>query len=100
CSSNIKKYRNITNDLKNKIDNCPNREYYQHLQPYVDKLCSNCYITITDSYCRGVSTINRISESTNLIETNELDDLIEIDELNISTNLMKVDNLIEINNNL
>ncbi|CAG8847391.1 15201_t:CDS:1, partial [Racocetra persica] len=89
CSSNIKKYKNITNDLKNKIDNCPDREYYQYLQPYVDKLYSNCYMTITDSYRHGVSTINRISESTNLIETNKLDDLIEIDELNISTNLME-----------
>ncbi|CAG8847313.1 21631_t:CDS:1, partial [Racocetra persica] len=84
---------NIINDLKNKIDNCPDREYYQNLQPYIGKLCSNCYITITDSYHRGISTINRISKSTNLIESNELDEINE-------PNLMEVDNLIEINNNL
>ncbi|CAG8757727.1 7395_t:CDS:1, partial [Racocetra fulgida] len=93
---NIKKFRNITNDLENKIDNCPNKEYYQNLQPYINKLCSNCYMTIIDSYNRRISTINRIGKSTNLIKTNKLDDLIEINE----PNLMEVDNLIEINNNL
>ncbi|CAG8822589.1 24749_t:CDS:1, partial [Dentiscutata erythropus] len=103
----ITKIRNITDDLKFKINNCPDRDYYNHLTYENDKLCSNCYMKIINSYHRQKSIINETNKLDNLIEisksttpTNLIKNttsLMEINsESNISTNLIEINNLIEI----
>ena len=85
CFKHITTWRNITDDFKNKIDNCPDREFYQDLKPGFDKLCSICYNQIADSYRRQISTINRIKKSTS-----------RINESNVSMDLMETDNLVNL----
>ncbi|CAG8773360.1 12704_t:CDS:1 [Racocetra fulgida] len=92
CLKTITNYRNITNNLKFKIDNCPDKEYYQQLQPNIDKLCFNCYMRIINSYQCQISTINRNDELNSLIEIN----LTEISKFNSPTNLIEVDDLMKI----
>ncbi|CAG8673025.1 39697_t:CDS:2 [Gigaspora margarita] len=58
----------VTNDLKFKINNCPDKEYYQKLRLNVDKLCSNLMET------------SRSNTLTNLMETSNLVNLIELIE--------------------
>ncbi|CAG8838479.1 25732_t:CDS:1, partial [Racocetra persica] len=84
---NIIIFKNITNDFIYKINNCPDKEFYQELKPGIDKLCSSCYNKIADSYQQGISTINRVRRLDNLIQINETNtfmDLVEIDEFNTS----------------
>ncbi|CAG8615961.1 10788_t:CDS:1 [Racocetra fulgida] len=88
CLENIIIFKNITNDFIYKINNCPDKEFYQGLKPGIDKLCSSCYNKIADSYQRQISTINRVRRFDNLISINETNtsiDLVEIDEFNTST---------------
>ncbi|CAG8495881.1 15279_t:CDS:2 [Dentiscutata heterogama] len=59
CLKDISNYRSVTNDLKFKIDNCPDKEHYQKLRLNIDKLYSNLMET------------SRSNTPTNLIETNE-----------------------------
>ncbi|CAG8761035.1 33751_t:CDS:1, partial [Gigaspora margarita] len=92
CSKDISNYRSVTNDLKFKINNCPNKEYYQKLRLNVDKLCSSCYMKIINSYQRQISIINK----NNLIEDNISIDLIETSRSNTSTNLMETSNLVNL----
>ncbi|CAG8516600.1 26097_t:CDS:1, partial [Gigaspora rosea] len=80
CSKDISNYRSVTNDLKFKIDNCPDKEYYQELRLNVDKLCSCCYMKIINSYQRQSSTINKDNISIDLMETSRS---------NTPTNLME-----------
>ncbi|CAG8736793.1 17596_t:CDS:1, partial [Gigaspora rosea] len=42
--------RGVTNNLKFKIDNCPDKRYYKNLRVEVDKLWYECYMKIVDSY--------------------------------------------------
>ncbi|CAG8682039.1 38361_t:CDS:2, partial [Gigaspora margarita] len=79
----------VTNDLKFKINNCPDKEYYQKLRLNVDKLCSSCYMKIINSYQYQISIINK----NNLIEDNISIGLIETSRPNTPTNLMKTSNL-------
>src|SRR5260364_188758 len=92
CSKDISNYRSVTNDLKFKIDNCPDKEYYQKLRLNVDKLCSSCYMKIINSYQRQISIINK----NNLIEDNISIDLMETSRSNTPTNLMETSNLVNL----
>ncbi|CAG8776550.1 6455_t:CDS:1, partial [Dentiscutata erythropus] len=83
--------RNVTVNLQDKINNCPDKEYYIHLITGVDKLCSSCYMKIIDSERFQKSTINRNNQLDNM------DNLVDNSESNISTNLMDISNLIESN---
>ncbi|CAG8739163.1 865_t:CDS:2, partial [Gigaspora rosea] len=87
---------NITDNLKIKIDNCPDKEYYKDLKVGFDKLCFECYMKIVDSHRLQISTINRNNEldNSNLMEINDLN---ESNRFNTSANLMNINNLIEIN---
>ncbi|CAG8609733.1 25852_t:CDS:1, partial [Gigaspora rosea] len=85
CSKDISNYRSITNDLKFKINNCPDKEYYQELRLNVDKLCSSCYMKIINFYQCQTSIINKNS----LIEDNISIDLMETSRSNTPTNLME-----------
>ncbi|CAG8691898.1 5385_t:CDS:2, partial [Cetraspora pellucida] len=106
CLEEITKIRNITDDLKFKINNCSDRDYYNHLIYENDKLCSKYYMKIINSYHRQKSMINEdnlieISKSTTDLmkissESNISTNLMEINESNTSTNLMEINNLIEI----
>ncbi|CAG8854117.1 44547_t:CDS:1, partial [Gigaspora margarita] len=103
----------VTNNLKFKINYCSDKRYYKDLRVGVDKLCYECYMKIVDSYQHQISTINRNIELNDLVETDliesnnlaeddtstnlmEINNLIEISESNISTNLMEINKLIEI----
>ncbi|CAG8812416.1 9267_t:CDS:1 [Gigaspora margarita] len=96
CSKNIFYHRNITDNLKIKIDNCSDKEYYKNLKVEFDQLCLGCYIKIVDSYRCQISTINRNNEldNSNLMEINDLN---ESNKFNTLTNLMNINNLIKIN---
>ncbi|KAF0430704.1 hypothetical protein F8M41_005486 [Gigaspora margarita] len=113
CLKIITLCRGVTNNLKFKINYCPDKIYYKDLKVGVDKLCHECYMKIVDSYLHQISTINRNIELDDLVETDsiesnnlaeddsstnlmEINNLIEISESNISTNLMEINNLIEI----
>ncbi|CAG8811681.1 27559_t:CDS:2 [Gigaspora margarita] len=63
----------VTNDLKFKIDNCSNKEYYQKLRLNIDKLCSN-------NTSIDLMETSRSNTSTNLMETSNLVNLIELIE--------------------
>ncbi|CAG8850641.1 42151_t:CDS:1, partial [Gigaspora margarita] len=77
-------------DLKFKINNCPDIDYYSHLTYENDKLCFEYYMKIVDSYRRQISTINRSSKLDNF------DNLMETSRPTIPTNLTKSTiNLIE-----
>ncbi|CAG8812026.1 812_t:CDS:1, partial [Dentiscutata erythropus] len=105
CLKEITKIRNISDDLKFKINNCPDKDYYSHLTYENNKLCSDCYMKIVNSYQRQISTINRNSK--NLMETSrptipanltestidlmEINNLIDISNTNISTNLIEME---------
>ncbi|CAG8745370.1 15087_t:CDS:2 [Dentiscutata erythropus] len=97
CLKIITYYRNITDNLKSKIDNCSDKNNYKDLRVGVDKLCFECYMKIVDSHWCQIFTINKNNKSNNsyLIETNDLN---ESSKTNISTNLMNINNLIEIDN--
>ncbi|CAG8705593.1 8562_t:CDS:2 [Cetraspora pellucida] len=80
---------NVTDNLKDKIDNCPDKEHYKDLKFGIDKLCYNCYIKIVDSHRFQKSTINRINKS------DFFDNSIEVSGSNTFANLMDINNLIE-----
>ncbi|CAG8807325.1 14569_t:CDS:1, partial [Gigaspora rosea] len=88
---------NITDNLKIKIDNCPDKEYYKDLKVGFDKLCFEYYMKIVDSYRCQISTIDRNNEldNSNLMEINDLNK--KSNRFNTSANLMNINNLIEIN---
>ncbi|CAG8477156.1 22909_t:CDS:1 [Gigaspora margarita] len=107
CLKNISNYRSVTNDLKLKIDSCPDKEYYQGLRLNIDKLCSKCYMRIINSYQHQIPIINRnnlieVSESnifTDSIETSRSNtpiDLMETSRSNTPTNLIETSNLINL----
>ncbi|CAG8671503.1 8686_t:CDS:2, partial [Dentiscutata erythropus] len=79
----------VTENLRFKIDNCPDKRYYKSLKAGVDKLCHECYMKIVDSYQCQISTITRNIEVDNSIETDliEINNLAETSESDISTNL-------------
>ncbi|CAG8723457.1 23451_t:CDS:2, partial [Dentiscutata erythropus] len=89
CLKFITNYRNITDDLKFKIDNCPDKRYYQELKPKVDKLCSK-------SENSRSNTSTNLTEISNLIETSESNSsmtLMKTSESNSSTTLMEPSSL-------
>ncbi|CAG8825080.1 13403_t:CDS:1, partial [Dentiscutata erythropus] len=81
-------------NLKFKINNCPDKDYYSHLTYENDKLYSNCYMKIVDSYRRQIFTINRNSKLDNLIETSKHTTPANLTENTID--LMEINNLIDI----
>ncbi|KAF0530121.1 hypothetical protein F8M41_012363 [Gigaspora margarita] len=92
CFIHITTGRNITDDFKNKIDNCPDREFYQDLKSGVDKLCSSCYNQIADSYRHQKSTINRIKKSNSSMDLMEIID----SRSNSPITLMETNNLVNL----
>ncbi|CAG8468832.1 19339_t:CDS:2 [Cetraspora pellucida] len=89
CLKNISTFRNVTDNFKDKIDNCPDKEYYKDLKSGIDKLYYNCYMKIVDSYRFQKSTINRINKS------DIFDNSMEVSRSNTSTNLIDINNLIK-----
>ncbi|KAF0452888.1 hypothetical protein F8M41_001853 [Gigaspora margarita] len=65
CLKSIIYHRNITDNLKIKINNCPDKKYYKDLKVGIDKLCLECYMKIVDSHQCQISTINRNNELDN-----------------------------------
>ncbi|CAG8794198.1 26020_t:CDS:1, partial [Dentiscutata erythropus] len=89
CLKIIMFSRSVTKNLRFKIDNCPDKGYYESFKVGVDKLCHECYMKIVDFYRRQISTITRNIEVNNSMETDliEINNLAETSESNISTNL-------------